>query len=203
MDVQGITEVLKALEAAKPALEGAVAAGTLLSAGGKASVYVLQKGAMLISYLITARKKKKGDTALKKPAGAVAEAPKVTKPDVAIIVDINHRSLKQVADYLNTQGVDADFIIITNDPAYSDKVQFLDVRKPEEWDAVLHDFGAAILKIERTVGSAHVHIFQTTPLPLAFGLGCVWGAVHPATVYHYQDGTYHPVLQVKRDWKQG
>ncbi len=203
MDTQSITEALNALAAMKPAFEGAIAAGTLISAGAKTSVYVIQKGAKLISYLITAGKKKKAANAAKKPAKTVAEEPKVTKPDVAIIVDINHRSIRQVAEYLNAQGIDADLIVITNDPAYSDKVQFLDVRKPEEWDVILHDFGAAILKIERAIGSARVHIFQTTPLPLAFGLGCVWGAVHPATVYHYQDGTYYPVLQVKRDWKQG
>ena len=203
MDAQIIAEALKAFETMKPGLEGAIAAGSLISTSAKTSVYVIQKGAKLVSYLITAGKKKKEAAAPHKPAETADEEPKVTRPDVAIIVDINHRSIKQVADYLEAQGIDADFIIITNDPAYSDKVQFLDVKKPEEWDAVLRDFGAAILKIERSVGSARIHIFQTTPLPLAFGLGCVWGAVHPATVYHYQDGTYYPVLQVKRDWKQG
>jgi hypothetical protein len=206
MDMQLLVDALKAFEAMKPGMEGMIAAGTLVSASAKTSVYVIQKGARLISYLITGAKKKKklpASSKADKAARSAIEEPKVTKTDVAIIVDINHRSLRQVAAYLEAQGIDADLIIITNDPNYGDKVHFLDPQKPQDWDMVVRDFGAAILKIEKAVGSARVHIFQSTPLPLSFALGCAWGTVHPATIYHYEGGTYHPVLSVDRAWKQG
>jgi len=194
-------------EAVKPGIEGMIATGTALTAGTKASVYVLQKGAKLVSYLITPlkRKNKKAKTGSRKgkPASKVEEEPQITKSDVAIVIDINHRTLNQVAQYLEEQGIDADFIVITNDPDYSDHIRMLDWKKRKEWEAILRDFASTITKIEHKVGKAHVHIFQSVPLALSFGLGCVWGTVHPASVYHYERGIYSKVFDLDRMWKQG
>lgn len=79
----------------------------------------------------------------------------------------------------------------------------LNYKNQKEWEAILKDFASHMTKIQRAVGSARVHIFQSTPLALSFGLGCVWGTVHPGTIYHYEGGTYYPVLHVTRDWKTG
>lgn len=201
-------EAVKAFEALKPGIEGALATGTLLTTTAKAGIYVIQKGAKMVSYLITRKKKEPAKAQTKtarKPrtASKVKEEALVTKKDVAIVIDINRRSLTQVAEYLKEQKVDADFILITNDPAYSDQIKMLKPKNQKEWEAILKDFALHMTKIQKTIGSARVHIFQSTPLALAFGLGCVWGTVHPATIYHYEEGTYHPVLQVKRAWKTG
>jgi len=201
-------EAIKAFEAMKPGIEGALATGTLLTSTAKASIYVVQKGAKMISYLITRRKKEPAKAKTKaarkpRPASKVREEALVTKKDVAIIIDINRRSLTQVAEYLETKNIDADFILITNDPAYSDQIKMLKSKNPREWEAILKDLALQMTKIQKTVGSAKLHIFQSTPVALSFGLGCVWGTVHPATIYHYEEGTYYPVLQVKRAWKTG
>lgn len=201
-------EAVKAFEAMKPGIEGALATGTLLTSTAKASIYVVQKGAKMVSYLITRKKKEpakaKAKTSRKpRPVSTVREEAQVTKKDVAIVIDINKRSLTQVAEYLESQKIDADFIVITNDPAYSDKIKMLKSKNSKEWEAILKDFALHMTRIQKTVGNANVHIFQSTPVALAFGLGCVWGTVQPGTIYHYEEGTYHPVLKIKRAWKTG
>lgn len=201
-------EALKAFEAMKPGLEGALTAGTLLTGASKASIYVVNKGAKMISYLITRGKKTtprtKPNAARKprtQPTGQLEAL--VTKKDVAIVIDINKRTLLQVAEYLESKKIDADFIVITNDPTYGDQIKLLKSKNLKEWEAVLKDFALHMTKVQKAVGRANVHIFQSTPVALAFGLGCVWGTVQPGTIYHYEDGTYYPVLQVKRAWKTG
>jgi hypothetical protein len=199
--VQLVIEALKFFENVQPGMDGMIATGTVLAAGTKASIYVIQKGAKMVSYLITPKKKETPGS--RKPTLKSGQEGKVTKKDVAIVIDINHRTLTQVAEYLDSKKIDADFIVITNDPAYSDKIQMLNYKNQKEWEAILKDFASHMTKIQRAVGSARVHIFQSTPLALSFGLGCVWGTVHPGTIYHYEGGTYYPVLHVTRDWKTG
>lgn len=206
--IQIAVETLKFFEQNKDAIAGMTGAGALLSSTAKSSIYLVQKGAKMVSYLITRAKKKPAKSAAKalrsrKPASRSGGEALVTKKDVAIIIDINRRSLTQVAEYLESKKVDADFIVITNDPTYGEQVKFLNPKSPKEWEALLKDFALHMTRIQRTVGSARVHIFQSTPVALAFSLGCVWGTVHPGAVYHYEDGTYHRVLDVKRSWKQG
>lgn len=209
--IQFTVEALKFFEANKDALAGVVSAGTILSQTAKGSISVIQSGAKMISYLITRKKKepvkagkaKEGTAPRRKPAARTKTAPKVTRKDVAIVIDINRRSLTQVAEYLKERKIDADFIVITNDPTYGDQIKLLGYENPEEWNTILREFALHMTKIQKAVGSARVHIFQSTPVALAFALGCVWGTVHPGTIYHYENGTYHPVLEITRTWKQG
>ncbi len=57
--------------------------------------------------------------------------------------------------------------------------------------------------IKFAVGSAKLHVFLSIPLPAAFGLGSVRGTVdESATIYHWQDNTYHPVLPITRALRQ-
>ncbi len=209
--IQFTVEALKFFETNKDALAGMLSAGTILSQSAKGSISVIQKGAKMISYLIARKKKepakaakaKDGTVARRKPAARTKAAPKVTRKDVAIVIDINRRSLTQVAEYLEARKIDADFIVITNDPTYGDQIKLLSYENPEEWNTILKEFASHMTKIQKAVGSARIHIFQSTPVALAFALGCVWGTVHPGTIYHYEEGTYHPVLEVTRAWKQG
>jgi hypothetical protein len=173
----------------------------MLNAVGKAVVTVVKKGRQLITYLI----KKREETEQGQPPGAPLT---ITRPHVAILVDINRRMLQDVARYLDEQNLDADLLIVTNDPAYGDKVKFLDPNKPEEWTALVQEFTATMNAIKHQLGGAQVHIFLSTPLPLAFGLGAVWGTVDLATVYHYQEikkenrSTYYPVMRISRELRQ-
>ncbi len=192
MDVTAmIIEALKFFEAVKPGVEGAVAVGTALVSSSKASIYVIQKGAKLISYFITRKPKAKNTTL------------RTTKSDVAILVDINRRLLSDVGTYLDKHKIDADIIIITNDPTYSGNIKFLSPSDNDEWRELVQEFSTAMNGIKRTVGSAHLHIFLSTPLPLAFALGAVWGTVDEATIYHWENNTYWPVMPISRDLRIG
>ncbi len=192
-------DALAALQQADPALSALVNAGTILNAVGKAAVTVVKKGAQLITYLITRREDEQP---------APGEPLTITRPHVAILVDINRRMLQDVARYLDEQNLDADMLVVTNDPAYGDKVKFLDPNKPEEWSELVQEFTATMNAIKHQLGGAQVHIFLSTPLPLAFGLGAVWGTVDLAIVYHYQEiktenrSTYYPAMKISRRLRQ-
>lgn len=190
MNTQFIVEAIKFFENIKPGVEGAVATGTALHAGAKAGVYIIKKGAKLVSYLITDQKDAK-------------ELPAIKKPDVVILVDINRRMLADVSRYLEEKKLDADVIIISNDPLYSDKIQFIEATDTDDWVEIVQEFSAAINGIKRTVGGAKMHIFLSTPLPLAFALGSVWGTVDESTVYHWEKGSYYPVMPISRNLRTG
>jgi hypothetical protein len=44
-----------------------------------------------------------------------------------------------------------------------------------------------------------MRFFISAPMPIAFGIGSVWGTVDEATVYHWEKQTYYPVLHVTRE----
>jgi hypothetical protein len=191
MGIQFIVEAIKFFENIKPSVEGLAATGPVLAASAKAGVYVIKKGAKLVSYLITDQKD-------------AERLPTVKKADVVILVDINRRMLADVSRYLEEKKLDADVVIISNDPAYSDNIQFLKVSDSEDWVEIVKEFTSAMNGIKRTVGGAKMHIFLSTPLPLAFALGSVWGTVdETATVYHWEKGTYYPVMPISRELRIG
>lgn len=202
--VQFAMEALKAFEAMKPGIEGIVAGGTLLSATTKGSVYVIRKGAQFISYLITKKKparkavSKKASPRTKKTAATTQDEIQVTKDDVAIIVDISRRALVDVAGFLEKQKIDADIVLVTNDPSYEAQVKFLNPESEEEWNEITLEFKSLMNRIKRTSGGKRVHIFLAAPAPLVFAMGAVWGTVDEANVYHWENNTYNKVIAISR-----
>jgi len=203
--VQLAMEALKAFEAMKPGLEGAAAGGALLSATARGSVYVIQKGAKFISYLIQSGQKKtapggkaKTPARGKKPAQAAQDAIRITKDDVAILVDISRRALVDVAAFLEQQKVDADIVMVTNDPSYGAQVKFLNPESEAEWNEITLEFKALMNKIKRAAGGKRVHIFLAAPLPLVFAMGAVWGTVDEASLYHWEQNRYQKVILISR-----
>ena len=176
---------------------------------GTAVGKILDKGKQLITVLIAplqpepveADKPEMAEGAEVEP---VAESgPVTTKSEVAIVVDITRRALVDVGRFLNERQIDADLIIVTNDPAYGAQVKFVDPKKPEEWEEIAREFNRALGKIKRVVGGAKLHIFLAAPLPLAFALGCLMGTVDEGTiVYHWEGGTYWPVVTISRQLRQ-
>ncbi|MEZ4705641.1 MAG: SAVED domain-containing protein [Caldilineaceae bacterium] len=190
--VTAVKQALDFIQQAQPGLEAAAKATTSLTTIGAAVVQLIQKGGQLYTYLI-------GRT------DEAADAPMVQvlpRPDVAIVVDINRRALLDVAAYLQAQKIDANIVVVTNDPSYSANVRFLAPDDPAAWADLVREFNGAVGAIKHYIGHARVHIFLTTPLPLAFGLGSVWGTVDECTVYHWERGTYYPTMQVSRELRQ-
>lgn len=189
--MQLVQDALTAIQTLEPGLAAAARATTALGTIGSTAVTVLQKGKQLITYLITRKKEQ------------TEEQPTVTsKRDVALLIDINRRMLHDVARYLDEQQIDADLIVVTNDPTYSDQIKFLDPDDPGAWSDLVSEFSAAMNSIKRAIGGAQIHIFLSTPLSLAFGLGSMWGTVDEATVYHWEGQTYHPSLKISRRLRQ-
>ena len=184
--------------------------GQVILTLGPQSVKVYQIGKQVVMYLISQIKPEPPKPApVPKPELGRDDLETVTslkalvsKDHVAILIDINRRMLVNVARFLDAQGIDADMLIVTNDPEYSSNVQFLPVDSPETWVELVQEFNQAMNAIKLAVGSAHIHIFLSTPLPLAFGLGSVWGTVDKAMVYHWQENTYHPVMPISRTLRQ-
>lgn len=196
MNLSQLTQsALALIQQAAPDMAIAADAITLLGTMGKAAVKVIRKGRQLVTYLIS-----------RSEAEAEGATPDETitleRPDVAILVDLNRRMLQDVARYLDEQKIDADLIVVTNDPAYSDKVKFIDPGNPAEWTELVQEFTATMNAIKHQLGGARIHIFLSTPLPLAFGLGCVWGTVDQATIYHWEKQTYYPAMRISRELRQ-
>lgn len=190
MDVVMFTkEVLEAIQKIQPQLDAAAKVMTAATTIGSTVVQLVKQGKQLYTYLVG-----------EKPAPASKDeaVTPAAKDHVAILIDINRRMLADVTAYLQGQGIDANIFIVTNDPAYSSTIRFLDVHDPAEWEGIVKEFSETIGVIKRHVGKAQMHFFLSTPLPIAFGLGSVWGTVDEAVVYHWEGGTYHPTMTISR-----
>ncbi len=71
---------------------------------------------------------------------------------------------------------------------------------PGEWRILIQQFGSLMHLVRGRVGSgARVHLFMSVTLPLAFGMGAVWGTVSEATFYHWGGKNYFPAVQIDRE----
>ena len=197
--IELVQAALKLFETIKPGIEGMSASGDVLASSGKVALYVVQKGAKLVAYLMMRAQKPVEKTTPRRKK----KTPIPVKPDVAIVVDINRRSLTDVAAYLDEKKIDADMIIVTNDPAYRSKSVFLDPTCQSDWENVVREFSTVMDGIKHTVGGARLHIFLSAPGALAFALGAVRGLVDESTIiYHWEKQTYFPVVELSRQLRQ-
>jgi hypothetical protein len=201
-----ITQLNQFLTDANAVLQNIGTATTKIVGIGTVIGKVLEKSKHLITVLLASRKPQPdaaGSPKVDEGAGASPESGlTITRPDVAVLVDINQRLLPSVREYLAGKKLDADLIVVTNDPAYGPKGKFLDPANAREWEEVVKEFYTALCTIKATAGKAKLHIFLSTPLPLALALGCVMGTVDEGTLlYHWQDKTYWPVITISRGLK--
>ena len=188
-----IIEALRFFENIKPAMEGVVAAGTVIASTASVTISVVKKGATLLSYLIKPPEKNAGRKK-KTSAGRLD----ITSPDVAIVVDISQPILERVGAYLKKKRIKADVLLVTNRLKYSDRPEFLDAKSERDWEAVVQDFADVMYEVRRAGKAARVHIFLAAPLPLTFAMGAVWGTVENAILYHWDGEAYSPVFKVNQ-----
>lgn len=120
-------------------------------------------------------------------------APIIARLNVAVVVDITRHAARDTARYLDEVAeMDVNFLLLQN--ARTD--HFLD--SAEKWDGYVAAFAQAMERIKHTVSGARLHFFLSAPGALIFGLGCIWGTVDNAEVYHYQNSTYYPVITISR-----
>ena len=127
------------------------------------------------------------------PPQRAGETDIVAKLNVAVVVDIARPTVRDVARYLDDVEMDVNFLLLQN--AQPDKFLSPD----DKWDDYVSAFARTMDRIKHTFSGARLHFFLSAPGALIFGLGCIWGTVDDAEVYHYQSGTYYPVIAISRD----
>ncbi len=192
MDLNFVIEAIKFFENIKPAVDGLSAAGTVIASTATVTISVIKNGARMFSYLIKRPEKK---TVKKKKAKSGGLD--ISSDDIAIIVDIAQPILENVGVYLKKQKIDADVVLVTNREKYSDKPLFLKLDEAE-WEKVVSDFVDIMYEVRRSSAGRKIHIFSSAPVPISFAIGAMWGTVQSATLYHWQDDDYHPVVHVRR-----
>lgn len=192
-------------EQLKPGLDTARQIGEYLQAAGSIGVQLVHQGKKLYAILFGQSTQVTKSEPIAKYSGlqpVPTGSPIVEKDEVAILIDITKRSVKDVAKYLDAHQIDANLLVLTNDPVYSPTVQFLNDKDPEEWNEIVRDFSKAMNAIQHAVGSVKMHVFIAAPVALGFGLGCMWGTVSEATVYHWDGNAYQKVLFISRKIKE-
>ncbi len=128
----------------------------------------------------------------------LAERDRTIQPklNLAVVVDVARPTLQNVAAYLDDNNLDVHYIVFRHEQPG----QFFSVT--DNWQALVLTFGDVMDRIKREFNGAKIHFFLAGPVSLLFGMACVWGTVDEATVYHYENGTYHPVIPITRGLRQ-
>lgn len=106
----------------------------------------------------------------------------VDKTDVAVVVSLARPALEKVAQYLAAEQIDANFVLITNVPAY-DETQFLQLDL--DWNLAAYEFSRTMDKMARQLAGTRKHFFLAGPMPVIFAMGCIWGTVQAGDkLYH-------------------
>jgi len=203
MDIQIFAKAFfGVVEQAGPQLKAVVDSGTSIYTIGSAGVKILQYGKQLATYAVGKVKRKSATKSNKTQAKHKKAEPEIVlqKEDVAIVVEISGPAVQDVVNFLEGKKIDANLVVITTIKSHGSKsVKGLNESRPAEWTDLVQEFSVAIDKIKHAVGSAPIHIFLSTPLALAFGLGTVWGTVDSAKVYHWRSkGGYAPLMKITR-----
>ncbi len=141
--------------------------GTVLASSAKVTIYVVKKGAKLLSYLI-----KPAEKNADKKNKASTDKLDITRPDVAIVVDISQPILERVGAYLKKEKIKADVVLVTNRLKYSDKPEFLDAKSEEDWETLVRDFADVMYEVRRAGHAARILYLPGRPAAAHFCHGC-------------------------------
>ncbi len=125
----------------------------------------------------------------------------VPKSEIAVVIDVAQPAVQKVANYLDDQGINANFLVFNNEDDGFFKVD-------DDWEQLTITFNDVMDKIKRKFPETRIHFFMAGPGALFFAMGCVWGTVDNATIYHYDRGddsrpnTYYPVVKTTRKLRQ-
>lgn len=116
----------------------------------------------------------------------------VSKMDIAVVVDVARPTVSAVARYLDSQEIDANFVLFQHVQSGS----FLSV--DDDWEQLTKTFSEVMKYVKQEFPNQRVRFFLAGPVSLIFAMGCVWGTVDEAIVYHYEGNTYYPILNITR-----
>lgn len=117
----------------------------------------------------------------------------VSKMDIAVVVDVARPTAGAVARYLDSQQVDANFVLFQHIQSGS----FLSV--DDDWEQLTKTFSEVMKYVKQEFPNQRIRFFLAGPVSLIFAMGSIWGTVDEAIVYHYENNTYHPVINISRE----
>lgn len=118
------------------------------------------------------------------------------KLNIAVVIDVARPILRNVSAYLDDKGLSVNFVVFR----HQQPGKFFDVA--DDWSQLAVTFGDVMDRVKREFNGAKIHFFMSGPVGLLFAMGCIWGTVDEALVYHYENDTYHPVLPITRALRQ-
>jgi len=122
----------------------------------------------------------------------------VPKSETAVVIDVARPAVQKVAAYLDAQGTKANFLVFNNKEGGFFKIN-------DDWEQLTITFSDVMDKVKRKFPETRIHFFMAGPGALLFAMGCIWGTVDNAVVYHYDNGgtnTYYPMLETTRKLRQ-
>lgn len=119
-----------------------------------------------------------------------------SKLNMAVVIDIARPALRNVAAYLDHKDIDANFVVFR----HAEPGQFFNIN--DDWHQLAITFGDVMDRVKREFNGAKIHFFMAGPGALLFSMGCIWGTVDEAVIYHYENNTYYPVLNTTRELRQ-
>lgn len=118
------------------------------------------------------------------------------KLNIAVVVDVARPALRNAAVYLDDAAIDANFLVFRHEQPGT----FFDVK--DDWQQLAITFGDVMDRLKREFNGVKLHFFLAGPGGLLFAMGCIWGTVDEAMVYHYENNTYYPVVPISRELRQ-
>lgn len=120
----------------------------------------------------------------------------INKVDTAVVIDIARPVLANVAKYLDNKGIAANFLLFR----HIEPGQFFSVH--DNWQQLANTFATTMDRLKNDFTASRLHFFLAGPGTLLFAMGCIWGTVDQALVYHYEQDNYYPVLPISRELRQ-
>lgn len=118
------------------------------------------------------------------------------KLNTAVVIDVARPALQNVVTYLDDNDMDANFVVFRHEQAG----QFFSTN--DDWQQLVITFGDVMDQIKRRFNGSRIHFFMAGPGALLFSMGCIWGTVDDAVVYHYENNKYYPILNIERELRQ-
>lgn len=112
------------------------------------------------------------------------------KENLAVVVGMIHRRdgsnvLQDVANYLDEQGKDANIVLFIT----SGKIPL-----EANWQEFPRIFRDVVDDTLSQTGTKVGHFFLAGTGTILFSMGCIWSTIGNCVIYHWQDGTYHPII---------
>jgi len=115
------------------------------------------------------------------------------------VVQLSMSPVKDVRRFLDTQGIEADLILVTRPDAGASGMMPVDAAV---WEETVREFHRGFSAVQEERGAQRFHLFMSAPTVLAFAMGCTVSTQYDFHLYQWvpESGRYVEVIRgVTRD----